>query len=276
MAEWSAKRERLREIIFEAETPAGRLFDVILLWCIGLSVVSVMLESVVGIQARWGVILHTIEWVFTGFFTVEYALRLWTSRKPLHYARSFFGVVDLISVLPSYIGLFIAGGHALMVIRVLRLLRVFRVLKMARHIAGANVLMRALYSSRAKITVFFTAVLTITLIAGTFMYIVEGSYVVDGEREGYTSIPISVYWAIVTVTTLGFGDITPVTPLGQILTSILVLTGYAILAVPTGIVTAEMISAGEGNTTSEACPSCGVHGHLPDASYCRRCGCKLE
>ncbi|MEP4079244.1 ion transporter [Haloferula sp.] len=276
MEGWSARRERLREIIFEAETPAGRRFDVVLLWCIGLSVLAVMLESVESINERWGRVLHLIEWVFTGIFTAEYALRLWTSRQPIRYARSFFGVVDLVSVLPSYIGLVVAGGHALMVIRVLRLLRVFRVLKMARHIAGANVLMRALYSSRAKITVFFTAVLTITLIAGTMMYLVEGSYVVDGERRGYTSIPVSVYWAIVTVTTLGFGDITPVTPIGQILTSVLVLTGYAILAVPTGIVTAEMIGAGGGDQSSEACPSCGVHGHLPDARYCRRCGGKLD
>ena len=276
MAEWSATREKLREIIFEAETAAGRLFDVILLWCIGLSVVAVMLESVESIHQRWGGALHAIEWVFTGIFTVEYVLRLWTSRKPLRYARSFFGLVDLVSVLPSYIVLVIAGGHALMVIRVLRLLRVFRVLKMARHVAGADVLMRALYSSRAKITVFFTAVLTITLIAGTLMYLVEGSHVVDGVRKGYTSIPVGVYWAIVTVTTLGFGDITPVTPLGQLLTSVLVLTGYAILAVPTGISTAEMIGAGAGNATSEACPSCGVHGHLPDASYCRRCGNPLD
>lgn len=276
MAEWSAKRERLREIIFEAETPAGRFFDISLLWCIGLSVLAVMLESIESINGRWGGLLDLFEWFFTAIFTVEYALRLWTSRRPLHYARSFFGVVDLISVLPSYIGLVVAGGHALMVIRVLRLLRIFRVLKMARHVAGADVLMRALYASRAKVTVFFATVLTITLIAGTLMYMVEGSYMVDGERHGYTSIPVGVYWAIVTVTTLGFGDITPVTPLGQLLTSLLVLTGYAILAVPTGIVTAEMIDAEKGNPTSEACPSCGVHGHLHDASFCRRCGSKLE
>ncbi|MGB6221004.1 ion transporter [Haloferula sp.] len=276
MAKWSAQRERLREIIFEAETPAGRFFDVTLLWCISLSVIAVMLESVQEIHAVWGDFLYAVEWVFTSIFTIEYGLRLWTSRKPLRYARSFFGVVDLISVLPSYIGLFVAGGHALMVIRVLRLLRIFRVLKMARHIAGADMLMRALYSSRAKITVFFTVVLTITLISGTLMYMVEGTHWVDGERQGFTSIPISVYWAIVTVTTLGFGDITPVTPLGQLLTSALVLTGYAILAVPTGIVTAEIIGASAGNPTSEACPSCGVHGHLPDARFCRRCGGKLD
>ncbi|MFC7336101.1 ion transporter [Haloferula chungangensis] len=276
MAEWSKNRERLREIIFEAETPEGRRFDVILFCCIGLSVLAVMLESVKSINQRWGDVLHAVEWGFTAIFTLEYVVRLWTSHKPLRYARSFFGVVDLLSVLPSFIGLFFPGGHALMVVRVLRLLRVFRVLKMARHIAGADVLMGALYSSRAKITVFFTAVLTITLIAGTMMYMIEGSHVVDGEIKGYTSIPVGVYWAIVTVTTLGFGDITPITPLGQILTSLLVLTGYAILAVPTGIVTAEMIGASAGNPTSEACPSCGVHGHLPDASYCRRCGSSLD
>lgn len=265
----SARRERWREIIFEAETPAGRRFDVILLWLIALSVAVVMLESVSSIQSKYGTLIIFAEWVFTGLFTLEYAARLWTSRAPLRYARSFFGVVDLISILPSFIGLLVTGGQALMVVRVLRMLRIFRVLKMVRHINGAELLLRALYASRAKITVFFMALFTVTLIAGALMYLIEG------PKAGYSSIPTGVYWAIVTVTTLGFGDITPTTPAGRLLTSVLVLTGYAILAVPTGIVTAE-ISKLDGDDSSEACPSCGVHGHLPDARFCRRCGAKFD
>lgn len=269
MARESELRTKLREIIFEAETPAGRFFDVLVLWMIVLSVVAVMLESVASIDAKIGGWLDVFEWIFTGVFTLEYIARLWVSRHPLRYARSFFGLVDLVSILPSYIGLFMVGGHALMVVRVLRLLRVFRVLKMARHVSGAELLMRALYASRAKITVFFLALLTITLIAGTLMYLVEG------EENGFANIPVAVYWAIITVTTLGYGDITPGTPLGQLLTSILALTGYAILAVPTGIVSAE-ISRQDGDSSSDACPSCGVHGHLPDARFCRRCGDRLN
>lgn len=268
MAERSGRRERWREIIFEAETPEGRLFDVALLWCIALSVLAVMLESVESIRRDFGPQLDVLEWVFTAVFTIEYVMRLWTSRRPATYARSFYGVVDLVSILPSYLELFFAGTQVLLVVRVLRLLRVFRVLKMVRHIDGAQLLLRALYASRAKITVFFSTLLTITLIAGTLMYLVEG------KEAGYTSIPVGVYWAIVTITTLGFGDITPTTPWGQLLTSFLVLTGYAIIAVPTGIVSAE-ISKIDNNTSSVACPSCGVHGHLPDARYCRRCGSDL-
>lgn len=262
-------REHWREIIFEAETPEGRRFDVVVLCIIGLSIVAVMLESVPEIDARIGGALYVLEWIFTGIFTLEYAARLWTSRHAWRYARSFFGVVDLLSILPSFIGLLVPGGQALMVIRVLRLLRVFRVLKMVRHVRGATVLMRALYASRAKITVFFVSLATIALIAGSLMYLVEG------KAGGFTSIPVGVYWAVVTITTLGFGDITPTTPLGQLLTSLLALTGYAIIAVPTGIVSAEMFRQ-DGDQSSDACPSCGVHGHLPDARFCRRCGAPME
>ena len=269
MAEDLGLRERWRRIIFEAETPWGRRFDVTLLVVIILSVVAVMVESIPGIGETLRHELYVAEWIFTGIFTVEYVLRLWTSRAAWQYARSFFGVVDLLSILPSFIGLLIPGGQALMVIRVLRLLRVFRILKMARHIQGAALLSRALYASRAKITVFFLALATIALIAGSLMYLVEG------EAGGYTSIPVGVYWAVVTITTLGFGDITPTTPVGQMLTSLLALTGYAVLAVPTGIVSAEMFRQ-EGSESSKACPSCGVHGHLPDARFCRRCGEKME
>jgi len=262
-------RERWRRIIFEAETPTGRAFDVILLWLIVISVVALMLESVVSIDRRIGPQLDFVEWTLTILFTLEYAARLWTSRHPGQYARSFYGLVDLVSILPSYIELLVPGGQALMVVRVLRLLRIFRVLKMVRHIQGAQLLMRALYNSRAKITVFFLAMFTIALIAGTLMYLIEG------PEHGYTSIPVGVYWAVVTLTTLGFGDITPVTPAGQVLTSILSLTGYAIIAVPTGIVVSE-INRADADTSTRACSSCGVHGHLPDARYCRRCGERLE
>lgn len=263
------RRERWREIIFEAETEAGRRFDLILLVMIALSVAAVVLESVKGIRLRWGGVLWTVEWVFTIFFTVEYAARLWVSRSAWKYARSFYGVVDLLSLLPTYVALLFPGGQALMVIRILRLLRVFRVLKMIRHVNGAELLMRALYASRAKVTVFFLFLATIALIAGTLMYLVEG------EASGYTSIPMGVYWAVVTITTLGFGDITPLTPLGKAITTVLALTGYAVLAVPTGIVSSE-ISKLDGDDSSDACPSCGVHGHLPDARFCRRCGSRID
>ncbi|MGE9270170.1 MAG: ion transporter [Verrucomicrobiales bacterium] len=269
MPEVDGIREKWRKIIFEAETPAGRLFDVVVLWMIGVSVMVVMLESVDSINQHMGSTFYILEWVFTVFFTIEYVGRLATSERPSAYARSFFGVVDLLSILPSYVGLIVPGGQALMVVRVLRLLRVFRVLKMARHIEGSAILMRALFQSRAKITVFFVTLLSITLIAGSLMYLVEG------KENGYTSIPVSVYWAVVTVTTLGYGDLSPVTPVGKLLTSLLVLTGYAILAVPTGIVTAEIARA-DGSSSSAACPSCGVHGHLPDAKYCRRCSAELH
>ncbi len=269
MPKRSEFRERWRVIIFEAETPAGKRFDLIVLLLIVISVLAVMLESVASIRAQIGFELFVLEWILTGLFTLEYAARLWTSHQAGRYAKSFYGVVDLISILPSYIALLVPGGRVLMVIRVLRLLRMFRVLKMYRHIEGADLLMRAMYASRAKITVFFVALLTITLIAGTLMYMIEG------DAGGYTSIPVSVYWAIVTITTLGFGDITPVTPAGRILTSILSLAGYAIIAVPTGIFIGEMARA-ESSRSAVACPSCGIQGHLPDAKFCRRCGDELS
>ena len=263
-----SRRDLWREIIFEAETPAGRRFDTILLSLIALSVLAVVLESVPEISARYGPALNALEWGFTILFSIEYLVRLYVVRHPLHYARTFYGVVDLLSVLPSYLMLLIPGSQALQVIRVLRMMRMFRVFKMVRHVNGAELLLHALYASRAKITVFFSFMLAITLIAGTLMYLIEG------PEGGFTSIPTGIYWAIVTITTLGFGDITPGTPLGRLLTSVLVLTGYAIIAVPTGIVTSELSKLG-GDDSSSACPSCGVHGHLPDARFCRRCGAPM-
>lgn len=264
----SSARDRWREIVFEAETPAGRRFDIILLWLIGLSVLAVILESVPEISAKHAAFLRTIEWGFTVIFTLEYLVRLYVVRHPLNYARSFYGVVDLLSILPTYLLLLVPGVQALLVIRILRMLRMFRVFKMVRHVNGAELLILALYAGRAKVTVFFSFMLAITVIAGTLMYLIEG------PEGGFTSIPTAIYWAIVTITTLGFGDITPATALGRMLTSVLVLTGYAIIAVPTGIVSAE-ISKLDGNDTTDACPSCGVHGHLPDARFCRRCGAPM-
>lgn len=264
----SPRRERWREIIFEAETPAGRRFDVTLLWLIGLSVVCVTLESVPSIKRDYGKPLQYIEWGFTILFTLEYVVRLCVVRHPLRYVRSFYGVVDVLSVLPTYLMGIFPGMQALLVIRMLRMMRMFRVFKMVRHVNGAELLMRALYGARAKITVFFAFMLAISVIAGTLMYLIEGP---DGD---FSSIPTSVYWAVVTITTLGFGDITPATPLGRFLTSALALTGYAVIAVPTGILTSE-ISKLEGDDSSDACPSCGVHGHLPDSRFCRRCGAPM-
>lgn len=264
----SPAREHLREIIFEAETPAGRRFDIALLWLIGLSVLAVILESEPSIAARYSAPLRVAEWAFTVIFTLEYLLRLYVVRRPLHYARSFYGIVDVLSILPTYLMVLFPGAQALIVIRILRMMRMFRVFKMVRHVNGAELLVRALYAGRAKITVFFSFMLAITMIAGTLMYLVEG------PEGGFTSIPTAIYWAIVTITTLGFGDITPGTPLGRMLTSVLVLTGYAIIAVPTGIVSSE-ISKLDGDDTSDACPSCGVHGHLADSRFCRRCGAPM-
>ncbi len=262
------RRERWRRIIFESDTPAGRLFDIILLWVIGLSVAVVMLESVAAVRLRYLPTLRVLEWIFTGIFFIEYLARLWSSQRPLRYARSFFGLVDLLAVLPSFLTIVLPGAHQLAVIRVLRLLRVFRILKMVRHISGADMLLRGLIASRARITVFFMVILMFTIVAGTIMYLIEG------PPSGFTSIPMSVYWSITTITTVGFGDIAPVTPLGRTIASLCMLMGYAIIAVPAGIVTAEIMRPEPA--TAAACPSCGVQGHLPDARYCRRCGSAME
>jgi len=264
-------RERLWAIVFEAETPKGRAFDVALLWAIGLSVIAVMLESVDSIEAQWGAQLHVLEWCFTVVFSLEYVMRLWLVRRPLRYTFSFFGIVDLLSCLPSYLELFIPGLQTLLVIRILRLLRMFRVLKMIQHVRGADHIMRALVASRAKIMVFFLAVSIFAVLMGTLLYLVESG--VEGTK--FTNIPVSIYYTIITITTIGFGDIVTTTPVGMFLTAIAGLSGYAILAVPTGIVSAEM-QAAKVDETTDACPSCGVHGHLYDAKFCRKCGERLN
>lgn len=266
-------KHKIWEVIFEAETPSGKVFDVVLLWAIFFSVIAVMLETVISIESKYGSVLKVIEWFFTIFFTLEYVTRLWVTRRPLKYARSFFGVIDLLSCLPTYLSLLFTGTHGFAVVRVLRLLRIFRILKMVHHVKGAQVIATGLRKSKPKITVFFFAVLLFSVIAGTVMFFVEG----DQPDTQFTSIPASIYYAIVSITTVGYGDITVSTDLGRFLTTLMILGGYAIIAVPTGIVSSAMVQAeNPSDLSSDACPSCGVHGHLADAKFCRRCGEKLD
>ncbi len=267
----SARRARLHRVIFEADTPAGRAFDVVVIVAIVLSVIFVSLETVDGLPRRAYGWLRAAEWGLTVLFTIEYLLRLVAVRRPLAYATSFFGVVDLLAIVPAYAGLLVPGGRYLIAVRVLRLLRVFRVLKLAHFLSEANVLTRALRASRHKITVFLLTVLTLVVVIGALMYVVEG------EANGFTSIPRSMYWAVVTLTTVGYGDISPQTALGQTLASFVMILGYGIIAVPTGIVTAELTQGARSMApiSAQACPACGVSGHEYDARFCRRCGSAL-
>ena len=267
-APWPGLRGWLHEVIFEADTPAGKAFDVSLLALILLSVLAVMLDSVSWVNEEYGDRMRVVEWVFTIVFTIEYLLRLYSVRRPLQYAFSFFGLVDLVAIIPTYLSLVVAGTQSLVVIRALRLLRVFRVLKLAQYLGEADELLRALRASRAKITVFLGTVLTVVLIMGSAMYLIEG------EKAGFTSIPTGMYWAIVTMTTVGYGDITPTTVLGQMLSALLMIMGYGIIAVPTGIVSAELVRVPKAVST-QACPSCSAEGHDHDATHCKFCGHKL-
>jgi len=262
-------RERLHEIIFEADTPAGKTFDVALMILIILSVVAVMLESINSVAEKYGDWLRAFEWIVTIIFTIEFVLRLYSVGKPARYARSFFGVVDLLAILPTYLSFFVPGAQSLLVIRALRLLRVFRVLKLAHFVGESRVLWSAMRASARKIIVFLGTVLTIVVIVGSLMYLIEG------EANGFTSIPVSIYWAIVTMTTVGYGDIAPQTPLGKILASAIMIMGYGIIAVPTGIVTVELAGASRKSFNTRACPDCGVGRHDLDAAYCKYCGGKL-
>ncbi len=267
-----ASRNRLHEIVFEADTRAGKAFDIALLWLIVLSVLTVIAESVPEWQLAYHVQFNRLEWAFTALFTLEYVLRLLVVKKPWHYARSFFGLVDLLAILPSFIGLIIPGSNSLRIIRILRVLRVFRVLKLVGFIAEAKQLRTALRASRRRIIVFLSAVLALVTILGTLMYLVED------DQAGFSSIPRSIYWAIVTVTTVGYGDIAPQTVAGQIIASFMMIIGYAIIAVPSGLVGVEMIrgniqKAGDkAQTSTQACPSCGKDGHDVDARNCKFCG----
>jgi len=262
-------RLRLYTIIFEADTPAGRAFDVVLLWAIIFSVVLVSLESVADVRAAYGPLLVALEWALTGLFTIEYALRIISIARPSRYVRSFYGLVDLAALLPSYLALLLPGANSLMVIRTIRLLRVFRILKLVHFSREAVVLLQALRASRSKIMVFLLAIVTLIIISGTVMYLIEGN-----SDSGFTSIPRAMYWAVVTMTTVGYGDIAPATPIGQLFASLLMISGYAIIAVPTGIVSAELVR-GPPALDAVACPRCHAHGHLVDARFCRRCGAAL-
>lgn len=257
---------RLHTVIFEADTPAGKRFDVALLWAIVLSVLAVLMESVAGVRATLGRELRVLEFVFTGLFTVEYILRLVSVKRPLKYAFSFYGLVDLLSILPTFVEILLPGAASLRVVRMLRLLRVFRVLKLVGFLREAQILKDALWASRRKIIVFLSAVLVMVTLLGTVVYIIE-----DAEA-GFTSIPMSIYWAIVTVTTVGYGDIAPQTVLGQMLASLMMILGYAIIAVPTGIVGAELARTDPVDTNTQACPGCGAEGHDDDAIHCKHCG----
>jgi len=264
-------RRDLYHIIFEADSPAGKAFDVALLWAIGLSVVAVMLESVTSIRESYGDVLRALEWTFTAMFSIEYVLRLITAPQPFRYARSFFGIVDLLAIVPTFLSLFITGTHSLLVIRVLRLLRVIRVLKLAHYVGEAHMLSVALRASTRKILIFLATVFTIQLIVGSLMYLIEG------EENGFTSIPIAVYWAIVTMTTVGYGDMAPHTVAGKSLAAFVMILGYAIIAVPTGIITAELVdTAARENVSTRQCPKCQSQGHTPDAKYCKHCATPLK
>ena len=265
-------REKLRVTIFEADTPAGKAFDVGLLLAILLSVLAVMLDSVAAFRGEHGELLGSAEWFFTLLFTGEYLLRLICSPRPLHYARSFFGVVDLLAILPTYLSLLIPGAESMIVIRGLRLLRIFRVFKLGQFLGEASLLRNALASSRHKITVFLGTITILVTILGAAMYLIEG------EENGFTSIPTSIYWAIVTMTTVGYGDIAPITVSGKVLASIVMIMGYSIIAVPTGIVTAEIVegAAASRRITTRSCPNCLSEGHDRDASYCKKCSAPLE
>lgn len=264
-------KNRLHHIIYEAETPSGKWFDILLIITIIISILLVMLESVESIDAKYHTILNISEWVITILFTIEYILRVITIKKPTSYIFSFYGVIDLLATIPKYISLIFVGTHALVALRALRLLRVFRILKLARYLGASKTLTSALKASRTKISVFLLTVFVLTIILGTIMYIIEG------PENGFTSIPYSMYWSIVTLTTVGYGDISPHTPLGQFIASLVMILGYGIIAVPTGIVTSEMTKVDETvRNNTEHCQQCGEEKHIDNAKYCHKCGVKLN
>lgn len=261
-------RKKLYEIIFEADTFAGKLFDIILLFVIILSIILVMLDSIESLSEKYGQFFNSSEWAITTLFTIEYITRILLLKKPLKYIFSFYGIIDFLSIIPSYIAFFYNGIESFAVIKGLRLLRVFRILKLSRYTNEGKILIDALKDSRQKLSVFLFGVLIIVLFIGTIMYIVEG------PENGFTSIPESIYWAIVTITTVGYGDIAPHTYLGKFISSALMLLGFAIIAIPTGIVTVNITKRNK-KTTTQVCPNCLAEGHDKDAIYCKYCGEKL-
>lgn len=262
-------KNKLYHIIFEAETPEGKAYDVILILSILLSSLLIMLESVESFQRDYGTLLYRLEWFFVLLFTLEYLLRLYIVKRRRHYAFSFFGLVDLFSILPAYVSLLLPAARFLMVIRVFRLLRLFRVFKMVRYVEESGTLIRALRASRPKIIVFLFTILFIVIIAGALMYIVEG------PQNGFSNIPESMYWAIVTVSTVGYGDISPQTPAGKLISSLLMIVAYGIIAVPTGIITSEISTASRRPVKMATCPHCFSEDHAADAVYCNKCGGRL-
>lgn len=265
-------KNRLHEIMYEADTPLGKWFDISLFVLIIISVVLVMLESVKEIESQYSSILLTLEWIITILFTIEYILRVISIKKPLKYIFSFYGIIDLLSTIPLYVSYIFAGSQVLLAVRALRLLRVFRVLKLVKFIGEASQLSKALKASRTKIVVFIYSVLILAVIMGTIMYLVED------DAAGFTSIPRSIYWAIVTLTTVGYGDIAPQTPLGQLIATIVMILGYGIIAVPTGIVTAELSkndTKSQMHLNTQACPSCAQENHRDGAKHCYNCGCQM-
>ena len=267
--ETSRWRQRLHTVIFEADTPAGRAFDVALIACILASVVVVILESIASIGERWRGPLFVAEMAFTLLFTVEYILRLVAVRRPLEYARSSLGVIDLLAIAPTWLALIVPGAQFFLTVRVLRLLRIFRILKLTEYLSEAGVITAALRASRRKISVFLFAVLTLVVLIGALMYMIEG------PANGFHDILTSMYWAIVTLTTVGYGDLSPQTPLGKLLASVVMIIGYAIIAVPTGIVTSELTASRGRGHSRQSCPACGREGHDDDASHCKYCGSAL-
>jgi len=263
-------KKKLYDIIFEADTPAGKAFDIILLIIIIISIVLVMLESVNSLNVDFQRFFLWTEWIITIIFTIEYFLRIWVLRKPASYIFSLYGVIDFLSIIPTYLSLILVGTQSLMVIRALRLLRIFRILKISRYTSEGRKIMSALKASKEKISVFLFAVLMIVIIIGTIMYLVEGT------DNGFTSIPHSIYWAIVTITTVGYGDISPQTPLGQMIAGFTMILGYVIIAVPTGIVSVELASNKNKKITTQVCPKCLAEGHDHDAKYCKICGEQLN
>ncbi|OYQ31863.1 ion transporter [Flavobacterium cyanobacteriorum] len=264
-------RHKLHTIIYEADTPAGRFFDVMLLVLILISVVAVMLESVAGIRQEYGEELQVIEWVITIFFTLEYIGRVIAVKQPLRYVFSFYGIIDFLATIPMYVGLVFPGSGSglLLSVRAIRLLRIFRILKLVHFVGASNQLLEAIKKSRVKIAVFLFSVIVLCIIFGTVMYLVEG------PDNGFTSIPTSIYWTIVTLTTVGFGDITPVTPLGQFVAMVIMVLGYGIIAVPTGLVTAQFMKDSRIDTNTQVCHNCSAYNHRDDAKYCYNCGAHL-
>ena len=264
-------KERLHEIIYEADTKEGKLFDIILLVAIIASIALVMLESIQSIDAKYHDLLNIGEWIITILFTIEYILRIISIKKPFGYIFSFYGIIDLLSTIPKYLSFIIVGSQNLIALRALRLLRVFRIMKLTRYVGAANRFIVALKASRAKVAVFLFFIVILCIILGSIMYIVEG------ETNGFTNIPKSIYWAIVTLTTVGFGDITPQTPLGQLIASVIMILGYAIIAIPTGIVSSEMTKSNqELQENTQVCSNCSKDNHKEKAKFCFNCGSLLN